>query len=233
MGVVQIVVNFAFYLVLVGLFVWFERAAAEEVGAKDIGDDAESTSIASSSGPGKDTDDDAIPMDPVTLRAAAASATRLVHISMTFALFIFALCLLTLLYFPLSASLLANILGLAQMALSLVMWLPQIFMTYSLGSLGALSATSLWLATPGTFAMLFSLWSRLGWKGWSAWIVVAVIGTAQVVLLGMSVVFWVRRGKDRADNVVMAQEEDVVNVNETTALLKGRSAVVERAVART
>jgi len=79
------------------------------------------------------------------------------------------------------------------MAFSLVMWLPQIYMTYSLGSLVAQSATGLPLATPLTFLMLWNLWSRLGYKGGSAWIVILVIGMAQVVLLGMWAVFYVRR----------------------------------------
>ena len=239
---VQIVVNFAFYLVLVGLFVYYERAAAVEAreGKTIVDDEDEGMSVASSSSPSRDAaadDDDegATPNDPATLRAAAATATRLVHLSLAWTLFIFLLCLLTLLYSPSSASLLANILGLTQMAFSLVMWLPQIFMTYNMGSLGALSATGLWLATPSTFVMLWSLWSRLGWKGWSAWIVILVIGVAQVMLLGMWAVFYVRRrgreAKGGMEEEEEEEEEDVVD-NETTALLKGRNAVVVKPVAR-
>jgi len=77
--VVQIVVNFAFYLVLVGLFPYYERVAAEEAveGKRIVDDEGVSVALSSSFSPNKIAAvDDGVPSstDPAPASSTSPSS---------------------------------------------------------------------------------------------------------------------------------------------------------------
>lgn len=84
--------------------------------------------------------------------------------------------------------------------LAAIQYLPQIWMTWSLGHVGSLSIPMMLIQTPGSFVWSASLAARLGLEGWSTWGVFLVTGCLQGCLLVMGICFEIkaRRERDRA-----------------------------------
>lgn len=220
LGMVQIVAGFGFYMVLVGLYVYYTKLAAERAAkhVDDIGD--EDASVTAST-----ITDDAHDNDPEARIAAGKEATNIISITLGWTTLVMLATAVILNRFPSYALSWANLLGLTQTALATVQWLPQIWMTWRMGSLGSLSAVGLLIGTPGTFLFLWSIFMRVGWQGWSVWIVIVVIAVAQIVLLVLAGVFQIRkwRRKLEVEGVRKGQREEVAT--ETTALLKSSHSV--------
>ena len=92
----------------------------------------------------------------------------------------------------------ANALGIMATMLAAIQYLPQIWMTWSLGHVGSLSIPMMLIQTPGSFVWSASLAARLGLEGWSTWGVFLVTGCLQGCLLVMGICFEIkaRRGSD-------------------------------------
>lgn len=80
-------------------------------------------------------------------------------------------------------------LGISATILAAIQYLPQIWMTYSLGHVGSLSIPMMLIQTPGSFVWAGSLAARLGVEGWSTWGILLVTGCLQGCLLVMGIYF--------------------------------------------
>jgi hypothetical protein len=156
LGITTIIAGFGFYLVLVGLYVYYTRMAAERPtkGTEYQATDEESDARSVASSAISDAPSSSASMTPETIQAEARQATNLVTITLIWSLVIMAATAVILDRYPQAAYTWANVLGLIQMVLACVQWFPQIWMTWRLQSLGSLSAVGLWLATPGTLVFL-------------------------------------------------------------------------------
>ncbi|KAH8197621.1 hypothetical protein TruAng_008205 [Truncatella angustata] len=89
----------------------------------------------------------------------------------------------------------ADTLGVAVAALACVQWIPQIITTWQLQDLGSLSLLSLLLMTPYTWIFGINMILRVGFAGWSVWTVYVLVGTMQLVLIVMGIIFAIRNYK--------------------------------------
>lgn len=103
----------------------------------------------------------------------------------------------------------ANALGIMATMLAAIQYLPQIWMTWSLGHVGSLSIPMMLIQTPGSFVWSASLAARLGWEGWSTWGVFLVTGCLQGCLLVMGICFEIkaRRESDGALSGISSDTE--------------------------
>lgn len=109
----------------------------------------------------------------------------------------------------------ANALGIMATILAAIQYLPQIWMTWSLGHVGSLSIPMMCIQTPGSFVWSYSLYARLGVGGWSSWGVFLVTGLLQGCLLVMALVF-----EDRDRRARRASLVDSGDVSRNCALSK-------------
>ncbi|KAK5686576.1 hypothetical protein LTS10_002696 [Elasticomyces elasticus] len=91
--------------------------------------------------------------------------------------------------FPWYSQTWANMLGIALTVCACTQWIPQILTTWHLGHLGSLSLTGMCLQTPYTWIFCISMMLRVGLQGWSVWIVYVLVGSAQLVLIAMGIIF--------------------------------------------
>ncbi|KAK5699624.1 hypothetical protein LTR97_005753 [Elasticomyces elasticus] len=91
--------------------------------------------------------------------------------------------------FPWYSQTWANMLGIALTVCACTQWIPQILTTWHLGHLGSLSLTGMCLQTPYTWIFCISMMLRVGLQGWSVWIVYVLVGSAQLVLIAMGILF--------------------------------------------
>ncbi|KXT03348.1 hypothetical protein AC578_3944 [Pseudocercospora eumusae] len=128
----------------------------------------------------------------------------------------------------------ADILGTISGVLAAIQYVPQIYFTWKLKDLKSLSVITLLIQAPGAFVFALSLGLRVGWEGWSTWLVYIVTGLLQFVLLFMAINFWSvekfrqRRAEisstegDDSDQTIQANGDNTtanVAVNERTTLL--------------
>jgi uncharacterized protein with PQ loop repeat len=118
----------------------------------------------------------------------------------------------------------ANLLGVVASVLAGVQYIPQIFTTWRLQTIGSLSVPMMCIQTPGSFVFASSLAARLGPAGWSTWSLFLLTGCLQGCLLVMCLWFLWRDRKARKAGVggsgnghVRTEEED----SEQTPLLAG------------
>ncbi|KAI9821864.1 MAG: hypothetical protein M1827_002446 [Pycnora praestabilis] len=121
---------------------------------------------------------------PTYTLAITVTAVSLLHILLTALLSIYILAL-----YPNIAQQWANILGILTTILASIQYLPQLYTTYLLKSVGSLSIPMMCIQTPGSLVWAASLAARVGTKGWSAWVVYVVTGCLQGGLLGMGIWF--------------------------------------------
>ena len=157
-------------------------------------------------------------IDPPTFRTAlAVTGTCLLHAIITIVLS---------LYFVLSRPHLlqewANFLGIFSTVLASIQYFPQIYTTFMLKRVGALSIPMMCIQTPGSFLWAYSLATRLGPSGWSAWGIYCVTGCLQGTLLVMGSYFEIKerqrqQAKDSASAVNRHASADLAS--EETPLL--------------
>lgn len=82
----------------------------------------------------------------------------------------------------------AGVWGLISMALATVQYLPQIFWTWKMKTVGALSIPMMMMQTPGSLLLVYSLSIRPG-TNWTSWISFLVTGMLQGILLCMCIVW--------------------------------------------
>ena len=118
----------------------------------------------------------------------------------------------------------ANIIGICGTGLAAVQYLPQIYTTFVLQSVGSLSIPMMCIQTPGSFVWATSLAVRFGASGWSTWGLLLVTGTLQAILLGMGLYFMIRdrRTTRKGENGTIGEQEsdDDPLVTEETPLLE-------------
>lgn len=90
----------------------------------------------------------------------------------------------------------ANLMGICATILAAIQYLPQIWMTYTLGHVGSLSIPMMLIQTPGAFLWAGSLAARLGMEGWSTWGIFLVTGCLQGCLLVMGIYFELRARRE-------------------------------------
>lgn len=128
----------------------------------------------------------------------------------------------------------ANILGVTATILAAIQYLPQIWMTWTLGHVGSLSIPMMLIQTPGSFVWSGSLAYRYGAEGWSNWGVFLVTGCLQGCLLAMGICFEVKARREKrmlegefSDETFVPRNEDHETddeggaVVESTPLLNG------------
>lgn len=103
----------------------------------------------------------------------------------------------------------ANGLGLGATALAIVQFLPQIYTTYTLKSVGSLSLLTMCIQTPGSYVWAASLAARLGWAGWSIWGLFCVTGTLQGIILTLGIIYELRERRERREAEILADPEGV------------------------
>lgn len=131
----------------------------------------------------------------------------------------------------------ANGLGLAATILAVLQYLPQMWTTYRLKTVGSLSIPMMLIQTPGSYVWAASLAVRLGWAGWSIWGLYIMTGTLQGVILVMGIVFELRNRRERRrleeeqeaeyeeeEREGLAPREDEIR-DESTPLLSSESRV--------
>ena len=101
----------------------------------------------------------------------------------------------------------ANVLGLLATVLASIQYLPQLYTTWRLKTVGSLSIPMMCIQTPGSFLWAGSLAARVGWEGWSTWFVYVVTGVLQGCVLGMGVMYELKNRKKRN------QLSDEVNID--------------------
>lgn len=98
----------------------------------------------------------------------------------------------------------ANFLGIFSTALSAIQYFPQIYTTFMLKRVGALSIPMMCIQTPGSFLWAASLAARLGPSGWSAWGIYCVTGVLQGTVLALGSYYeireWQRQKAKRASS---------------------------------
>ncbi|KAL8913887.1 MAG: hypothetical protein Q9171_001380 [Xanthocarpia ochracea] len=102
--------------------------------------------------------------------------------------------------YPLLLKPCAEFFGIAGTILAAVQFLPQIYTTWRLQTVGSLSIPMMCIQTPGSFVWVGSLAGRLGVAGWSTWGIYLVTGMLQGILLAMAIRFEVRDRRDRKNN---------------------------------
>ena len=103
--------------------------------------------------------------------------------------------------YPTSLQWYANGLGLAATALAVTQYLPQLWTTYSLKSVGSLSIPMMCIQTPGSYVWAASLAVRLGWEGWSIWGLYVMTGTLQGCILALGIVYELRERREKKRTV--------------------------------
>ena len=133
--------------------------------------------------------------------------------------------LILILYFsyahPSQLSGLSYTFGVLATLLAAIQFLPQIYTTWRLQTVGSLSIPMMCIQTPGSFVWVGSLAARLGWQGWSTWGIYLVTGCLQGWLLAMSVWFEIRDRKQKSQelNGEVGAEVDERIVDERTRLV--------------
>lgn len=96
----------------------------------------------------------------------------------------------------------ANAMGVLGTCLAAIQFIPQLFTTWRLQAVGAMSIPTMCIQTPGSFLFVGSLAKRLGIQGWSTWGIYLVTGVLQGMVLTMCISFeirdWRRRKEARA-----------------------------------
>ncbi|KAI7508195.1 hypothetical protein KC347_g6298 [Hortaea werneckii] len=179
LGVLQVVFGIGCFWVILFMYVYYseEEAEAQAAGRRS-----------SFSGP-----------DRTFRRARRAYLILLVACAFAFAILLSSAIILN--RFPWLAQGWADILGIAVAVFACVQWVPQTWTTWHLGHLGSLSLLSLCLMAPYAWIFGVNMIIRLGFRGWSAWIVYVLVGTMQVLLAGMGIVFAVRGHRKPKDGL--------------------------------
>ncbi|KAI1614737.1 hypothetical protein EDD36DRAFT_163498 [Exophiala viscosa] len=170
LGMLQVIFGIACFWVVLFMYVYYseEEADAELRGHRP-----------SISGPDR------------TFRRAKR-AWRVLITACSFAFAVLLVSAMILHRFPWVAQTWADILGVAVAAFACVQWVPQVRTTWHLGHLGSLSPVSLVLMAPYTWIFGINMIIRVGLTGWSAWIVYVLVGTMQIILVGMAIGFTIR-----------------------------------------
>ncbi|KAK1820124.1 hypothetical protein LTR12_005424 [Friedmanniomyces endolithicus] len=102
----------------------------------------------------------------------------------------------------------ADILGVLVAIFACIQWIPQTWTTWHLGHLGSLSLTGLCLQAPCTWIFGLNMLIRVGLEAWSVWTVYLLVGTMQLVLIGMGIYFAIRDRREPQEGKASAVEED-------------------------
>ena len=94
----------------------------------------------------------------------------------------------------------ANTVGLFATLLASVQYLPQIYTTYRLKTVGSLSIPMMCIQTPGSYVWAGSLAARLGWAGWSTWGLFLVTGFLQGTVLAMGICFELKNRRTKKND---------------------------------
>ena len=122
--------------------------------------------------------------------------------------------------FPTHLQSYANVLGLLATVLASIQYLPQLYTTWRLKTVGSLSIPMMGIQTPGSFLWAGSLAARVGWEGWSTWFVYVVTGLLQGCVLGMGIVYELRVRKKRN---LSSDEDNVDGENESSQEIEGQA----------
>lgn len=87
--------------------------------------------------------------------------------------------------------------GVIGTCLAAIQYIPQLFTTWQLQAVGAMSIPTMCIQTPGSFLFVGSLAKRLGVQGWSTWGIYLVTGVLQGMVLTMCIAFEIRDWKER------------------------------------
>ena len=111
--------------------------------------------------------------------------------------------------------------GILATLLAAIQFLPQIYTTWHLQTVGSLSIPMMCIQTPGSFVWVASLAARLGVAGWSTWGIYLVTGCLQGSLLTMGVWFEIRnrRLKGHAGDAQAEAIPDGSTTDERTRLV--------------
>jgi len=118
----------------------------------------------------------------------------------------------------------AAFLGISSAILSAIQYAPQLFHTYNIGLVGALSIPMMLIQTPGAILMVLSIALRPG-TNWTSWITFVVAGVMQGSLLVMCLAWKVRQRQLGVDDFgqpvrTCGSEGEVPVANEATPLLR-------------
>ena len=91
-------------------------------------------------------------------------------------------------YYPKHIKAYAAFLGMLTLAVSLTQYIPQIYLTFKSGRVGALSIASLMIMAPGSFIFAWTLATSPGTNP-STWITLLFTGSLQTMLLVMCIIF--------------------------------------------
>ena len=136
-----------------------------------------------------------------------------------------AVTLILILYFsyahPSQLGLVSYTFGVLATILAAIQFLPQIYTTWHLQTVGSLSIPMMCIQTPGSFVWVGSLAARLGLAGWSTWGIYLVTGCLQGSLLIMGVWFELRdrRSKNHTANFQAEGIRDDTTADERTRLM--------------
>jgi hypothetical protein len=122
----------------------------------------------------------------------------------------------------------AGVLGVLAAGLAAVQYLPQLYTTWKLETVGSLSIPMMCLQTPGSFVWAASLMVRYGWAGWSTWGLLVVTGCLQGSVLALGGFYelsarrkagWAAIVPDRDSDAEVDGEEDGGGPDERTPLV--------------
>lgn len=137
----------------------------------------------------------------------AHQAQQVLLLSNGFAGLILVISAIILHFFPQLSQVWADVLGLGLAVGACFQWLPQIITTWRLGHLGSFSAAGLCFLAPYTWIFGISMIVRVGITGWSAWIVYVLVGTMQLVLLGLAIFFRLRQPHQQTEDARIAHDK--------------------------
>lgn len=120
-----------------------------------------------------------------------------------------------LLWYPQHLQAWATVLGLCAAILACIQYLPQLWTTWRLQNVMALSIPMMCIQTPGSFVFAASLAARLGAEGWSSWGMFVVTGCLQGCLLGMGISFELRDWRRKREEQRRRVHLDVADENST------------------
>lgn len=89
--------------------------------------------------------------------------------------------------------------GVLAACLAAMQYIPQLFTTWRLQTVGALSIPTMCIQTPGSFVFAGSLVKRYGIQGWSSWGIYLVTGILQGMVLTMCISFEIRDWRRRKE----------------------------------
>ncbi|TKA79064.1 hypothetical protein B0A55_02515 [Friedmanniomyces simplex] len=186
LGMMQVILGIACFWVVLFMYVYYseEEAEAELHGRRP-----------SISGPNR-------------TRRRARRAWIILLAACTFAFAILLISSIILHRFPWYSQAWADILGVLVTIFACIQWIPQTWTTWHLGHLGSLSLTGLYLQAPYTWIFCVNMMIRVGLEAWSVWTVYLLVGTMQLILIGMGIFFAIRDRKESDEGKSTAVHEE-------------------------